>query len=66
MTSVNELLEAALKLPDAERLLVATKLLDSLPEPIELEDDPELLRELNRRANDPDAGIPAAEIWNSE
>jgi hypothetical protein len=63
----NEIIDAALKLSDSDRLLIATRLLDTLPEEFQfLEEDPGMLAELERRASDTSATIPAAEIWNEE
>jgi hypothetical protein len=66
-TGPNEIISAALKLSDSDRLLIATRLLDTLPDEFQfLEDDPEMLAELERRASDASPTIPAAEIWNEE
>lgn len=63
-----EILDAALKLSDSERLLIATRLLDTLPtETIEYsDDDPEFLAELECRASDPSPRIPASDIWKRD
>jgi putative addiction module component (TIGR02574 family) len=54
------ILEAALRLSEKERLELAEELYDSLPDSVGLLslDDPNLLSELDRRANDGSAGIP--------
>lgn len=69
-TTHDEILEAALKLSEAERLSIATQLLATLPDETdeielsELElDDEELIKEWDRRANDGSEPIPVSEIW---
>ena len=63
MESTTEaILGAALKLPEDERLLLASRLLETVPdEPYGLSlDDPDLLEELKRRSANQDGSIP----WN--
>ena len=57
------LLKAALALPDEDRVLLATQLMDSVSDDLPgwSADDPEFLTELERRSNDGTAGIP----WES-
>lgn len=66
--SRDEILNAALKLPDSDRLLIATRLLDTLPDdmPGLSEDDPGFLEELERRAQDTGATLPAVELWKQD
>ena len=66
--SRDDVLGAALKLSEADRLIVATQLLATLPDdPAEHPlDDSELLAELDRRANDLEGAIPAADIWKQD
>jgi hypothetical protein len=61
----DEVLNAALALSKADRLLVATRLMDTLPEdPPGLSwDDPGFLEELERRSQDRESAVPAAELW---
>jgi hypothetical protein len=61
-----EILEAALKLPESERLLVATRLMDTLPSELPglSEDDPGFLDELERRAGDAEPTVQVSELWN--
>jgi putative addiction module component (TIGR02574 family) len=56
----DDLLTAALQLPEDERLILASRILESVPdEPAGLSiDDPELLQELNRRSADLEGAIP--------
>jgi hypothetical protein len=63
-----EILNAALKLPDADRLLVATRLMETLPTELSglSEDDPGFLDELERRAADADPGVPVSKLWDPE
>jgi hypothetical protein len=58
--------EAALKLPDNERLELASRLLDTVPPGIMSADDPDLVEELDRRFNDGSATIPWAEIRDAD
>jgi hypothetical protein len=63
----DEILDAALKLSESDRLVIATRLLDTLPDdlPGPPEDDPAFLEELDRRAKDTEGWIPASELWKS-
>ena len=56
------LYEAALKLPESERLDLATRLLDTVPPGIISEDDPDFNAELDRRFNDGSPTKPWSEI----
>lgn len=61
MESTTEaILGAALKLPEDERLLLASRLLETVPdEPCGLSlDDPDLLEELTRRSADQEGAFP--------
>jgi putative addiction module component (TIGR02574 family) len=62
--SQEELFKSALALPEGERILLATELLDSIESsPTRFSvDDPAFLQELERRANDPSPGIPWEEV----
>jgi putative addiction module component (TIGR02574 family) len=60
--SSDTILEAALKLPESERLELATRLLDTVPPGIMSVDDPEFIAELDRRFNDNSPGVPWSEI----
>ncbi|HEY5311445.1 MAG TPA: hypothetical protein VIK18_02960 [Pirellulales bacterium] len=56
--------EAALKLPENERLILVSRLLESMPEePAGLSlDDPELLNELRRRSADTQGAVPWSQV----
>ncbi len=60
----DEILEAALQLPESDRIVIADRLLQTLPEELPLIslDDPDFLDELESRSNDGTAGIPWWEI----
>jgi hypothetical protein len=64
----DEILDAALKLSESDRLVIATRLLDTLPDDLPglSEDDPEFLDELERRAKDTEGSIPAADLWKQD
>jgi hypothetical protein len=66
--SRDEILDAALKLPESDRLLIATRLLDTLPEDLPglSEEDPGFLDELERRANDAEPTVPVSELWKQD
>jgi hypothetical protein len=68
IANVAEILDAALKLPEPERLLVASRLMDTLPPDLaELSvDDAEFLDELERRAVAPEPGVPVSDLWKRE
>jgi putative addiction module component (TIGR02574 family) len=58
------ILDAALKLPEDERLLLASRLLETVPdEPGGLSlDDPNLAEELKRRSADREGTVPWSEV----
>ena len=62
----NEILEAALKLPESERIILVTRLLETLPaDEMGLSlDRPDLLEELERRFMDLEGAVPLPELWN--
>jgi hypothetical protein len=64
--SRDEILDAALKLTEADRLLLVSQLMDTLPDDLPglPDDDPTFLEELERRAKDSDSTISASELWN--
>ena len=68
LASRDEILDAALQLPESDRLLIATRLFDTLPDDLPglSEDDPGFLDELDRRANDSEATIPLSELWKQD
>lgn len=63
-SSPNEIIDAALKLPESDRLLIATRLLETLPDdyPSLSEDDPGFLDELEYRAGDSEPTFPVMDL----
>ena len=66
--SRDEVLDAALKLSQADRLVIVSRLMDTLDDdlPGPGVDDPGLLEELERRTVDPSPTIPASELWQDD
>jgi hypothetical protein len=64
--STDSIFEAASQLPEPARLELVSRLMDTLPGPPDLLslDDPNLLEELDRRANDDAGSIPWSELKN--
>jgi putative addiction module component (TIGR02574 family) len=62
----DSIFEAALNLPDCDRLALATRLLDTVPPEIMSIDDPEFIAELDRRFNDGSPTIPWSEVRERE
>ena len=62
--TAQQLLEAVLQLPQDERATIAARILETLPPPegIWSIDDPGFEEELERRANDPEPGIPWSQL----
>jgi hypothetical protein len=62
--STNVLFEAALQLPEEERLSLVSRILDTLPDHdvTTCVDDPDLLVELERRFADPEGAISWSEL----
>jgi hypothetical protein len=57
--SVDELFEAAMRLPDQQRRELLDLLVDSIrPEGIMSDDDPSFHEEIKRRMNDTSEGVP--------
>lgn len=56
----DEILDAALQLPESDRLSIASRLLDTLPDhpPGLSDDDPQFAAELDRRSGDLTGAIP--------
>lgn len=67
-TTPDDILDAALKLPESDRLRIASRLLDTLPAdfPGIGEEDDGFLDELGRRADDTEPTIPLAELWKQD
>lgn len=63
-SSPNKIIDAALKLPESDRLLIATRLLETLPDdyPGLSENDTGFLGELDRRAGDAEPTIPVSDL----
>jgi hypothetical protein len=68
MISTEQLLKQALDLPEPDRLVLATRLLESLPPENDeaVLDDPELIAELDRRFGDLEGLVPADNLWSTE
>jgi hypothetical protein len=64
--SPETIFEAALSLPENERLDLAARLLDTVPAELNLLslDDPNLVEELDRRAADDSGSVPWSELKN--
>ena len=54
--------EAAMNLPENERLDLAARLLDTVPPEVMSVEDPDFLMELDRRFNDGSPTVPWSEI----
>ncbi|AMV35297.1 hypothetical protein VN12_24440 [Pirellula sp. SH-Sr6A] len=63
--SPDEILKSALSLPEADRVILATEILDSVKEPMPgmSIDDPNLLDELKRRRASMDDSVSASELF---
>jgi hypothetical protein len=66
--NLKEILEAALRLSESERILLITRLLESLPaDELGLSlDRPDLLEQLERRFKHFEGAVPFSELWNRE
>ncbi|MGO8748596.1 MAG: hypothetical protein ACLQNE_21715 [Thermoguttaceae bacterium] len=62
--SADAILEAAMMLPEQERITLASRLLESVPsDDVTISvDDPSLVEEINRRFADRDGGTPWSEL----
>lgn len=62
----DSIFEAALRLPEGDRLDLAHRLLDTLPPEPELMslDDPKLIEKLDRRAADDSGSVPWSQLKN--
>ncbi len=68
MTQAEEILEAALSLPEDDRFQLVTQLLESFPHDSSgmSVDDADLLEELDRRFADPEGAVPLAKLWDKD
>ena len=68
LTSRDEILDSALKLPETDRLLIAARLLETIPDDIPglSLDDADLLEELERRAQDTTGAVPVSDLWKQD
>ena len=59
MTTRDDILTAALQLPEPDRLILANQLMDTLPEDLPglSDDSPEFLEELERRSGDQEGTV---------
>jgi len=66
MTQPQEILEAALGLPDDDRFQLVAQLLESFPNDRSGAslDDPDLLEELDRRFADTESAVPLSNLWD--
>ena len=62
----DSILEAALSLPEKERLDLAARLLDTIPPGMTSIDDPELIAELDRRFNDGSPTVPWSDVRDAK
>jgi len=62
----DNILQAALNLPDNERLDLAARLLDTVPPDTLSVDDPDFIAEMDRRFNDGSPTIPWSEIRDAK
>lgn len=65
--TTDDILLAALSLPESERIVLATQLLDSVPAGEDLlnEDDSEFFAELDRRSSDLTGAVRSEDLWKS-
>ena len=63
--SAEELLAAALELPEQDRVMLATRILESVPDVDQIlsEDDPDFFDELKRRSGEITGAISADDLW---
>jgi hypothetical protein len=66
MTSREEILSAALQLPEADRLAIAGRLLATVADELMEDTDDEFLAELDRRIGDLEGSVSAADLWDPE
>jgi putative addiction module component (TIGR02574 family) len=68
MKQSEEILEAALRLPEDDRFQLVTQLLESFPNDSSglSVDDAELLEELDRRFADPADAVPLSKLWDKD
>jgi hypothetical protein len=67
MTTLNEILTAALRLSDVERLEIAGRLLETVPDDTgNIWTDDGFVEELDRRAGDMEGSVPASELWTTD
>jgi hypothetical protein len=67
MTTSDEILTAALQLPERDRLEIAGRLLETIPdESPAWWDDDKFVEELDRRAGDLEGSVPGTELWQRD
>lgn len=65
MTTREEILTAALRLPEDDRLAIAGELLATVSDDLTADwDDEEFLAELERRVADLESAVPADKLWD--
>jgi hypothetical protein len=64
----DDILNAAMQLPESDRLTIATRLLETIPDdaPGLSMDDDNLLEELERRFNDKEGAVLFSDLWKQE
>lgn len=64
----DEILDGALKLPDFDRLLIAERLLETVPEDVTglSLDDPNFVEEVTRRFHDSGETIAVSDLWKRD
>lgn len=67
MTTRNEILAAAMLLPEDERLAIAGQLQETVPADCQdWSTNEEFLDELDRRVNDLQGSVPAEDLWQAD
>jgi len=64
VAQTQEVMQAALQLPDDDRFEIVRRLIDSLPPQFELEVDDDWVVELERRAAEIDSGTATTISWD--
>jgi len=68
MTLTDEIIDAALRLPETDRFQLVTRLVESFPNDgagLSL-DDPDLIDELDRRFHEAASTVPLSQLWDKD